>query len=88
MQISEIQMKLPFPDKIEMQFLECENKSKYTCLFDIFYPSDRIQIPVRNALERLLTDDDQRTEIFFENIAIRTLEVKWSYYFRTEGLLL
>ena len=49
MQISEIQMDLPFPDKIGMQFLECEDKSKYTCHFDILFPSDRIQIPVKNA---------------------------------------
>ena len=66
MQISEIQIELPFPDQIEMPFLECEIKSKYTCRFVIFYPSDRFQIPVKDASERDLTDDDQRIENFLK----------------------
>lgn len=52
--------------KIEVQFLKSENKSKYSCSLDIFYPPDRfrIQVPVKSASERDLTDDDQRIKNF------------------------
>ena len=60
MRISEIQMEQLFADKIEMLFSDFENRSKYTRRFDIFHPSDRIQIPVENASERDLTDDHQK----------------------------
>ena len=51
----------PFTNKIEIQFSGCDNKSKYTSRFHIFYLSDRIQIPVKNASECDLTDDHQNT---------------------------
>lgn len=80
-------MEQPFPDKIEMLFSKREHRTKRTRRFDMFYLSDRTQISGENASEGDSTDDDQRTENFFPKIAIQTLEVKCSYYFRTEGVL-
>ena len=72
-------MEQPFPDKIETQFSRCDNKLKYTCRFDKFYLSDRIQA-VKYASEGELTDGDLGIENFCQNKATRTLEVKCSYY--------
>ena len=62
MQISKIQMELPFPKKIEMHLRNTPVILTISILSS--NPSDRIQIRVKNASERDLTDDDQRIENF------------------------